>query len=469
MNKILIFAGCKESKLLIKKIVDNYLNLAEFHILYEKDEIKNCFEEKENIFFYKINFYAYEAFKHILKKDFNKIVIFVKNKNVASYLLKRVKFYKTPILFVKFWMDFEINSENYIEIIDVPEIVTNKIIDFLPNVPLFARDVGLGVGEILEVEIPPHSPFAYKQIAIFDRYNVKVAALYRNNELKNFKKTSIILPNDKLILVGEPETLKQLFNQIKKNIGAFPQPYGQNIYLLLDMKNIKKNEISKLLKAALFLHRKLKHKKLIIKIINPSLYTQLNKLHKFENIQILTDYINQNYEKVLKEDNNKLNIGLFITNNELFFKYKKTFFELKKPILKIGNESIKKCEALGVILNEKYIIKIAPTIFDLSYQLDKKIKFFDIDPETSHKEIIEYLRNLAKNFNFKNIEFITSKENPIKFINNEKNICLIDALIKVPRFKIFQYLLPKIEESYVLLSKFNQFLIPIKDENENNN
>ncbi|EDM24507.1 hypothetical protein [Caminibacter mediatlanticus] len=105
----------------------------------------------------------------------------------------------------------------------------------------------------------------------------------------------------------------------------------------------------------------------------------------------------------------------------------------------------------------------------MSYQLDKKIKFFDIDPETSHKEIIEYLRNLAKNFNFKNIEFITSKENPIKFINNEKNICLIDALTKVPRPKIFQYLLPKIEESYVLLSKFNQFLIPIKDENENNN
>ena len=469
MTKILIFAGCEESRLLIEKIANNFLNLAEFHILYEKDYIKKGFEDKENLFFYKINFYAYEAFKHILKKDFNKIIIFVKNKNVASYLLKRVKFYKTPTLFVKFWMDFEIESENFIEIIDLPELITNKIIDFLPNVPLFARDIGLGIGEILEVEIPPHSPFAYKQIAIFERYNVKVAALYRNNELKDFTKSSIILPNDKLILIGEPDTLKELFNQIKKNIGAFPQPYGQNLYLLLDMKNLKKEESSKLLKTALFLHRKLKHKKLIIKVINPSLKLRLSKLHKFENIQILTDYINSDYEKVLIQDNLKLNIGLFITSSKLFYKYKKTFFNLKKPILKTGEESIKKCESLGVILNEKYITKIAHVIFDLSYQLDKKIKFFDIDPEQSHKETIEYLRNLAKSFNFKQIEFVTSKENPIKFINNEQNLCLVEALVKIPRAKILQYLLPKIDESYILLDKFNQFLIPIKDENENNN
>ena len=54
MNKILIFAGCQEATLLIQKISDYYLNLGEFHIIYEEDEIKNSFNEKENLFFYKI-------------------------------------------------------------------------------------------------------------------------------------------------------------------------------------------------------------------------------------------------------------------------------------------------------------------------------------------------------------------------------------------------------------------------------
>jgi hypothetical protein len=472
LNKILIFAGAQESKLLIEKISENYLNLAEFHIIYEDDEIKNSFEEKENLFFYKINFYAYELYKKILRKDFNKIIVLIKNKQEALFVLKKIKFYKTPILFVKFWMDFEIPENiNNIEIIDVPEIITNKVIDFLPNVPLYARDIGLGIGEILEVEIPPHSPFSYKQVSIFERYGVKVAAIYRNNELKFPTSKTITLPNDKLILIGNPQTLKELFNQIKSSKGAFPQPYGQNIYLLLDMKNLEQKESSKLLKNALYLHRKLKHKKLIIKIINPNLSSlKIYKLYKFPNIDIQTEYSKTSYKEVLCEDAKKLNIGLIITNNKFFYKYKKTFLEIKKPILKSGEESIKKCEALGVILNDKYITKIAPVIFDLSFQLQKKVKFFDIDPENEHKEIKEYLRNLAKSFHFNKIEFITSnkKENPIQLLKKEKNLCLIEGIAKPPRPIPLQYLFPKIEESYTFLNKFNQFLIPIKDEDESN-
>jgi len=469
LNKILIFAGAQESKLLIQKISEQYLNLGEFHIIYEDDEIKNGFEEKENLFFYKINFYAFELYKQLLRKDFNKIIVFIKNKKEAQFVLKKIKYYKTPILFIKFWLEFEIPDINNIEIIDIPEIITNKVIDFLPNVPLYARDIGLGIGEIMEVEVPPHSPFAYKQTSIFNRYGVKVAAIYRNNELKLVNKDTLILPNDKLILIGHPQRLKEIFNQIKSNIGAFPQPYGQNIYVILDMKTMDQSEISKTLKAALHLHRKLKHKRLIIKIINPNTKAlRIYKLYKFSKIDIETEYKKSDYKEILIEDNKRLNIGLIITINKLFYKYVKTFFEIKKPILKLGNESIKKCGALAVVLNDKYITKIASVIFDLSYQLGLKIKFFDIDPENSHTEAIEYLRHLAKNFNFTQVEFISSKENPITLLKKEKNICLIESFPKPPRAKIWQYLFPKIEESYVLLDKFNQFLIPIKDDNESN-
>jgi len=469
LNKILIFAGAKESRLLIEKIYQNYINLGEFHIIYEDPEIKNGFNEKDNVFFYKINFFAYEMYKQLLYKEYNKIIVFVKNKNTAEFILKKVKNLKTPILFVKFWMEFETPEKNNIEILDVPEIITNKIIDFLPEVPLYARDIGLGEGEILEVEIPPHSPFIYKQINIFDRYNVKVAAIYRDNKLKLPEENTTILPYDKLILIGNPNTLKDLFNQIKQIKGAFPQPYGRNIYLILDMKNMEQKEISKLLKSALFLHRKLKNKKLIIKIINPTIKShQIYKLYKFENIDIMTDFYKTSYKTVLLEDIDKLSIGLVITNNFFFQQEADTFYEIKKPILKVGDESIKKCKSLYIILNTKYITKIAPTIFDLSYQLGLKAVFLNADPENDNKEIIEYLQMLAKSFNFAQIEFEKQSKNPIIYLSQKQNICLIDAFVKKPRSKFLQIISPKIEDSYLLLDKFSQFLIPIKDDNESN-
>jgi len=468
LNKILIFAGAIEAKLLIKKIAQNYLNLAEYHIIYENDEIKDSIEEKENIFFYKINFYAYELYKNLLYKDFNKIIIFIKNKDIADFVLSKVKFLKTPILFIKFWLEFEnIPEINNLEIIDIPEIITNKIIDFLPGVPLYARDIGLGVGEIMEVEVPIGSPFAYKNIEYLEeRYNVKVAALYRNNELRLTNKNTTILPNDKLIIIGKPEILKDLFTQIKKNIGSFPQPYGQNIHLILDMLNMEKKEISDLLKSALFLHRKLKNQKLIIKIINPTNFSRtIYKLYKFSNIDIYTDYFNSNYKDILLKDFKTLNIGLIITNNKFFYKYSKEFFEIKKPIFKKGYESIKKCQNLTVILHQNNIKKIANVIFDLSFQLGLKIRFLNADPENPHKDLVEYLKHLAKLFNFKNVEFTSTKENPIIKLNKKNNICLIEAIDSKPINKIKQILFPKIKFSYIMLDKHNQFLIPILKEN----
>ena len=462
MNKILIFAGCQEVTILIKKISNNYLNLGEFHIIYEDDEIKNGFNEKENLFFYKINFFAYELYKNILHRDFNKIIILVKNKKEAEFILKNCIDKKIPILFVKFWQEFEIPKRNNIEIINIPELLTNKIIDFLPGVPLFARDIGLGIGEILEVEVPPHSPFVYSQPEKLNTNEAKVVAIYRNNELRIINKNTLILPNDKLLLIGKPDALKDLFNKIKKNIGAFPQPYGQNIYLLLDMKNMEKKEISSLLKSALFLHRKLKNKKLIIKIINPSINHQIYKLYKFSHIEIISDYFEKSYSKCLKKDTAIFNIGLFVTNNKFFFNYSDLFFNLKIPIFKKGEESIKKCEGIKVLLQENEIKPIASVIFDLSFQLNKPITFIDGDPENKHTELIEYLTNFANLFNFKDVNVKKTKDNPIFELNKDDYQCIITPFTKKPVSKIWQIFNPKMEYSYLFLNKFNQFLIPKK-------
>jgi hypothetical protein len=329
-------------------------------------------------------------------------------------------------------------------------------------VPLFARDIGLGIGEILEVEVPPHSPFIYSHPEKLNTNEVKVAAIYRNNELRLIHKKTLILPNDKLLLIGNPQALKDLFNKIKKNIGAFPQPYGQNIYLLLDMKKMQRKEISFLLKTALFLHRKLKNKKLIIKIINPSINHQIYKLYKFSHIEIITDYFEKSYEKCLEKDASIYNIGLFITNNKFFYQYSTLFYKLKVPVFKKGEESIKKCKGIKVLLQENEIKPIASVIFDLSFQLNKPITFIDGDPENKHTKLIEYLMNFAKLFEFKDVNIKKTPDNPIFELNKDDYQCIITPFTKKPISKIWQIFNPKMEYSYLFLDKFNQFLIPKK-------
>ena len=461
MNKILIFAKASEAILLIKKIYYNFLNIGEFHIVYEDDEIKASFE-KENLHFYKINFFAYELYKNLYYKDLNKIVIIVKNKKEAEFILKNSLNRKTPILFVKFWIDFNVPKQNNIEIIDLPEITTDKIIDFLPGVPLFARDIGLGIGEILEVEVPPQSPYAYLNPLKINNEKVRVVAIYRNNEFKLINKNSLILPNDKLLLIGEPKELKDLFYKIKKNIGSFPQPFGQNIYLLIDMKNMCKKEIYLLLKAALFLYRKLKNKKLIIKIINPSIYKQIRRLYRFENIEIFTDYFETSYSKALQNDIKKYNIGLIITNNSFFYNYSSLFYKIKIPIFKKGDIYIKKCKNIKVLLQEE-VKSIINIIFDIAFQVSKPLTFLEADPEKKYTDLVDDIINFSKLFNFKNVSIKETQDNPIFELRKRENSCIIVPFSKPPIPKIFQILNPKMEYNYLLLDKLNQFLIPTSE------
>jgi hypothetical protein len=461
LNKIVIFAGCKESKTLIEKIANTIIKEAEYYILYEKEEDITKIE-KDNFFYYKISFFAFYLYKALLYKDINKIIVFIKNKTEAEFVINKIKNISS-IVFVKFWEDIKIPFQNNIEIIDNAELINNKILDYLPDIPLFARDIGLGIGEILEVEIPPHSIFTYKSPWFIERWkNIKIAVIYRENQFIIPNKHTLILPNDKLLLIGDPERLKDFFIESKKNLGAFPAPYGQDIYLLLDMK-LEKKMISNLLKSALFLHRNLKNRKLIIKIINPTLKLKIYKLFKFKNIDIYADYFSDDYILTLKNDIKKYNIGLIVTNNLYFYKYKNTFFDIKIPIFKQGIESIKKCKEFVVFLQQKMLDRIAPALFDLSFQLNRGINFLEPTNEINDlDELKEYLKKFAKVYNFKNITFTKTQKNPILKLKKRNNICLIEPFVKPPVSKILQIIHPKIENAYIMLDKFNQFLIPIK-------
>ena len=472
MNRVLILAEGKEAVKFISSIKENYLNVAEFDIIYNDSNIDNLTHcSISGLKFYKIQFATFVNLVYFKNRDYSKIIVVVKNKIYALNVLKALDYFiekNIPIDFVDFW-GLKEEFQN-INIIKLPSIINGTLVDLLPNVPVFARSIGFGT-ELMQVEVPASSAFIYRNVELLNKENTskwRIVAIYRNDKLLLPNKMTIIYPYDKLVIIGQSQILKDVFKTLKKDVGLFPEPYGSFIYVLIDKKNMTKKEASKLLKSAIFLQRKLKSKKLIVRIINPNLHVY-RKLDKFSEIEVLVDYRNDDSIKVILNDFRRFRIGFFIINNKFYYKNIDFLLKLNKPFLKVGDkESIKECNSTGVILADNDAVKeISPVVFDVSSQLNYFINFFDIDPDNINlekKEVLKYYENLSKMYYYRNIDFIIDNKNPYFELNKLNNVCFFVPFNKnIPRNKLVAYLFPSLNRVQVLLDKFNQIMIPTKN------
>ena len=469
-QRVLILAEGKDATNFIDSIVKYYLNIAEFDVIYQNSsDILDEFKV-DGINFYKIPFSNFMNLNYFNLKDYSKIIIVIKNKFFALNALKSVESFldkNITIEFVDFW-GIEIENPK-VNIKKIPNIITSTIIDVLPNVPVFARNVGLGIEEIMEVQVPVGSSFVYRNIALLNKTNKnwQIVALYRNDKLILPNQMTFIQAYDKLLIIGNPNVLKDVFKTIKKDVGLFPAPYGNNLYLFIDRKKVDSKTASKLLKSAIYLQRKLKSKKLFIRIKNPTL-NNYSKLNKFENIEVLVDYHSSDTQKLILQDLLKFNIGMLIVDNKFYYENIDFLLKIKKPFLKVGNESIKKCDFTALLISEdERISEISPVVFDIANQLNKKIKFLDFDPENVKqikKETMKYYENLAKIYYYKNVEFIMNDKNPYFEIKDMKNGCFFIPFNKnIPRKKLSSILSPNTYKIQILMDKFNQIMIPTKE------
>jgi len=90
---------------------------------------------------------------------------------IASYNnIRKLSRQVNIVLFDK-W-NLEIEDQNLIKL-DANEILANRLIDFLPNIPIVAQNVGLGIGEIMEVLVPFGSSYVYRHIGSIEQKNGK--------------------------------------------------------------------------------------------------------------------------------------------------------------------------------------------------------------------------------------------------------------------------------------------------------
>ncbi len=279
-----------------------------------------------------------------------------------------------------------------------------------------------------------------------------------------------------ILVIGKPEVLMQVYNVIGKTQGQFPMPFGKNIYLYLDLYLQDDESVKKAIDEAKYLNQKLKNNLLIIRITRPTTVQIMNyikdELKHFSSIVTLIDYANNGFNKIIKEDFRKNNIGMMMLTSEMF-KNKENIqnvLELKIPIFKFGKENLKAIKRTVIILNDTNSYEqISPIVFDISSQLKIKTKIFDLDPigekDGKSSTLLDHFENLAKIFNEK-IEVVTNSQNPIRELKKEKDMLQLLPL-KEKMFKkkfLFRFLYTNSDFISFNFNKYNQLLIPIVEE-----
>ena len=475
MKKILIILDGIVAKKLLQRIVESNTGDNSYDVVYMNDVILPI-HKPTNFTFYKFDPTSSSKLSIVLDKDIHSEVLMALNsKDEMLSTIKIIREYKKnlQITILDYW---GISLKDpMVHIYKGIDVLANGMVERLPNIPVLAQNIGLKQGEIMEIKIPFGSSYAYKSIATLEQKDWRIFGLYRNQKLVELKRSLVLKPNDIILVIGKPSVLMNIYNVIGKTQGQFPMPFGNNIYLYLDLYLEDELSVKHILRDTKFLNEKLKNSLLIVRVTRPTtpkiMTLVKNELRNFPTIVLHIDYANKGFEDLFKEDSRKYNIGL-IAPSPSMFKDKKMLKKLdciKLPMYKKGEENLKSSKNIGVVLNDYLSYEqIAPIVFDLASQLKLKAKVFNHDPigqKDNQENLLNHFENIAKVFNEK-VEIESGDKNPIRELRKQKNILQVlplkDIMFKKRNF--FKIIYTNSDLVAFDMYKFNQILIPISED-----
>lgn len=441
------------------KVISDYHSYNAYNVIYKNDNFlpEDFFEQQipSSFTFNKCDYTSTFRLEKIIRSNTSDAFIIIDDDEerlfVYGYLRTRFRNLRITTNIKNKEICKNLKKDSSLILIDEFEVLSNRFTIGLPNIPVVPHDFGLEQGEIMEVNIPSGSIFAHRQIGTINQTDWKIVGLYRLNQFILTNRNLVIWPGDSLLIAGKPNVLKNIYNQIMSSTGQFPAPFGQDIYLYIDMIDLSEEKILFDFSESLFLHRNLKSTNLVIRIINPTNFKIINKIENFikffsknNDILLKIDYNNFSFQEVLKQDQGK-GIGLIIVNQKIFDKKIKrlALFKTRIPIFKTALHSIqnmkffrKNKDAKSIIrtntssfkeVKESIIIftnkinnsNVSIVIFDISKQLNLAIKVYDYEPDGDfNTEIETEFDNLAKVFDCKVSFEQNNMNNPVLYLNN---------------------------------------------------
>ncbi len=467
MKKILIISDSKIGHNFVQRAIDTFAKDNLYYVIQSNAvEFENA--PPSRFKFFEFDPTSLYKLSNVLKMEFVQVFIAMKSPMDIEHTIANIRVSKKQlrIIVIDHWtMDLE---EHNVVQINTTEILASHLFDYLPNVPVVAQNVGLGEGEIMDVLVPFGSSFVYRHVGVIEQKNWRIVGIYRAGKLILPDDRKMIHPNDQLLLVGEPSVLNSVYRAIKREIGQFPQPFGTNLYLFIDMTKDDLREVVYLVDKAIKVHENFSNR-LIIKVCNPSNIALLEniKSRRSESIIVDIDYQQSYIEDVVLQDVKQFDIGLVMVSSFMFEKDKmrEILFDANVPILSLSQRSIEKIKDAVIVLNDnKDLEKISTTIFDFSSQMGYNIELLKNEDEESSEqdEIIEHYQNLSAIFS-KNIHVNFHNDNPIRKLTKRENFlqCLpfTENILQGKTTTLFS---TDIEELYHRLNQYHQLFIPIK-------
>ncbi len=367
------------------------------------------------------------------RNEFSVVFILLDSLEETGESLKNIRRIdeKVRVVMLDRWNAFGKLKQASTIVVNANEMLSNHLYNFLPGVPVVARNVGLGEGEIMEVLVPFGSPFAYRHVGSIQQIKWRIAALYRNGKMILPNNATMIRPQDTLLLIGRPQVLNSLYYRIQRRSGMFPEPFGRNLYLYLDMDRDEELTLD-YLQQARHLLEKLEGRQLIVRIVNPGDFDVIEKLREQEGprIDIQISYDPDTEYSVILTDMQQYDLGLIFLSTQSFENEKiyEEIYELKKLVYLFGDTSLEALKRAVILMGSvEEMEAISSTSFYVSETLGLELCLCHFDPEgefDSAKQSVEHFENLSHIFNHP-VTVEQSQVNPVRALLEMQSVLQI--------------------------------------------
>lgn len=448
-----------------KRVADNH-----YDIVHQYDDIK-IEKAGGNLSFIKADPTSYGRLKHLMSETkYANVFVVMDTLEEVKYVLKNLKILdkKVRIVLLNLWSSQEVGAvEENVTVLHAHEILTAHLYDQLPNVPVIAQNVGLGRGEIMEIHVPFGSSYAYRHVGSILQRKWKIAAIYREEKQIMPTSATMIRPNDVLLVLGKPIVLDGVYKSINKRAGLFPEPFGKDLYLILDLQE-ERDKILLYLKESIYLMQQLEEKTLYVRLVNPGDFELVGEIKAYESdkIEISVYYDNHDLSSIIEYDLNVYDVGLVLSSIQTFENngVPSLLYRLKKLVYLFGNKllyNIKEC--MVVMSTDEMMESISSTAFEISEALHLKLTLGDFDPEgdfESKKMIVEHYETLMHIFNMEiNVE--QKIVNPIRELSHREEILQIAPFEKhLSKKSIFSLFSTRFEDFLLTRGKHPKLLVP---------
>lgn len=464
MKKVILILQGAIGERFLEVLLEKYFS-SNFYIVICKEHLVPVYSPS-NFAFYSFDPTSRMRLSSVLDSSVNDIFVLVDLDSDKRAILENIEILnKDARVILESREDFS-NFESVISV-NPEDLLTNSLISKLPNVPLISSDIGNG--EIMEINVPLGSVFAYRHLGSIRQDSYKIVGIYRQNKLLLADKSLVIHPRDALLVIGDPGVLGLLYRQVNSSLGQFPLPFGRDIYLYLDMKRQRNVDMARDIEQALFMLERLKGTRLCIIAINPRDFDFLRFLESKQNdrVSVEIDFLCCDYISRLKQDLAQ-KIGLLIIAPELFSKRKirKALFSAQIPVMKTGKSSISSITKCVVALKEdmKHQENISSVIFDLALQMKLDISLFDFDVDGHFQEEIHQEYEMLSRMMNKRIEITKSSvQNPVLLLRDHKMPVLHCLPFErgIAGFRTFNFLSNSVELNSASLDFSPQIFVPI--------